>query len=305
VEPEQHADQEQQAKPNLDPDSLPESGFCAYLSHPDFTGHVETELAGHDAAFGRLYLKSGSAVRSWWAQNIWLEPRLYRIKSIKEASKILRGMQRNWALYPYAAFRRAELIKADLPPISAKPKAFPYKIPNAPMGSWTLLDETHLLASPNCSSPFPNGEILFEENKVDPPSRAYLKLWEALTLARVFPQAGMKCLDAGACPGGWTWVLRQLGAEVIAIDRAELDPRLMADPGVKYLSHSAFTLKPEEIGRVDWLLPGKTPRVDWPLAGIRPLPKLYLHPKNAGRAQLGGPRVLRLHTRQPRGPPLA
>ena len=60
-------------------------------------------------------------------------------------------------------------------------------------------------------------------------------------------------MDAGASPGGWTWALAGLGAEVLAIDRADLEPRIAALPKVKTMRHDAFTLRPEDIGRVDWL----------------------------------------------------
>jgi Predicted SAM-dependent methyltransferase len=121
------------------------------------------------------------------------------------------------------------------------------------MGAFTLLDENSMLASPVCSSPFPNGEFEFVEDREGPPSRAYRKLWEALLLAHEMPGPGQKCVDAGACPGGWTWALAGLGAEVLAIDRAELDPRIAAMQGVSCLRHDAFTLRPEDIGPVDWL----------------------------------------------------
>ena len=110
-----------------------------------------------------------------------------------------------------------------------------------------------MLASPVCSSPFPNGEFEFEEDNEGPPSRAYRKLWEALALAGALPAAGETCVDAGASPGGWTWALAGLGAEVLAIDRADLEPRIAALPTVATLRHDAFTLKPRDIGAVDWL----------------------------------------------------
>jgi 23S rRNA (cytidine2498-2'-O)-methyltransferase len=64
---------------------------------------------------------------------------------------------------------------------------------------------------------------------------------------------GERCLDAGASPGGWTWALARLGAEVIAVDRAPPDERVAALPGVRFIKHDAFTLKPEDIGPLDWL----------------------------------------------------
>lgn len=56
-----------------------------------------------------------------------------------------------------------------------------------PLGSWTLLDAGTMLAAPHCTSPFANGEVRFVEDRTGPPSRTYLKLWEALTLIARLP----------------------------------------------------------------------------------------------------------------------
>jgi 23S rRNA (cytidine2498-2'-O)-methyltransferase len=151
------------------------------------------------------------------------------------------------------------------------------------MGAWTLLDAHTLVAASRCASPFPGGTIEFAEDREGPPSRAYLKLWEALTRCRRWPGPGDRCLDAGASPGGWTWALARLGARVTAVDRAPLDPRIAAAventvtkdavmedavtehaapaagilaagrPKVEFLRHDAFTLKPEDLGPMDWV----------------------------------------------------
>ena len=134
-------------------------------------------------------------------------------------------------MYAPLHHRRAALIQERLPHVSAKPIVFPAAAPTAPLGSWTLLAPDRLLAAAQCSSPFPNGEVQFVEDKTGPPNRAYLKLWEALVRLRRWPQPGERCLDLGASPGGWTWVLAKLGANVIAIDKAPLDPRIARDAG--------------------------------------------------------------------------
>ena len=100
---------------------------------------------------------------------------------------------------------------------------------------------------------FPNGEVAFVEDRTGPPNRAYLKLWEALVRLRRWPMPGERCLDLGASPGGWTYVVAKLGAEVIAIDKAPLDPRVAAMAGVAWRGESAFALDPTSVGPVDWL----------------------------------------------------
>jgi len=194
-----------------------------------------------------------SAHPVFWARNIWLEPFLLEFASISEAARALKAVQRNWSAVFTQCARRTVLISESLPHIPQKPKKFPMSMPSAPMGSFTLLDQHTLLGSAKCTSPFPNGAFDFEENKRDPPSRAYRKLWEALEISGQMPKAGERCLDAGSSPGGWTWVLATLGASVTAIDRAPLDPRIAQTPNVTWIKHDAFTLTPEEIGPVDWL----------------------------------------------------
>jgi 23S rRNA (cytidine2498-2'-O)-methyltransferase len=121
------------------------------------------------------------------------------------------------------------------------------------MGSWTLLDSHTMIASARCSSPFPGGVLEFEEDKAGPPSRAYLKLWEALVRIGKWPGPGSRCLDAGASPGGWTWALARLGAEILAVDRVPPEERVLAMPGVSFIKHDALTLKPQDTGPLDWL----------------------------------------------------
>lgn len=188
-----------------------------------------------------------------WAQNIWLDAQTHKFASVSEAAKFLRGIQRNWWLHSTAHHRRASLIQDKLPFFRPKPIAFPAQLPAAPLGSWTLMDEGTLLYAARCASPFADGEVKFIENKVDPPSRAYLKLWEFFTLVGKRPLPGERVLDLGSSPGGWTWVLDQLGANTVSVDRAGLAPHLKLSNRVEFRTANAFTLEPSDIGRVDWL----------------------------------------------------
>jgi len=229
--------------------------FTAYLSGEGCEADLRRELGPDSlAVFERLLVAPGAPRPAAWAANVWLEPRVLRIASIGDAVKQLKAIQRNWALYPVAHHRRAALIEEQLPKVSAKPLTFGDPAPTAPLGSWTLLAPDLIVASPRCSSPFRNGEAAFIEDKAGPPNRAYLKLWEAFTLLGIAPKPGDTCLDLGASPGGWTWVLQKLGAKVIAVDKAPLEPAIAALPGVTIRQQSAFALEPAEVGRIDWLL---------------------------------------------------
>ena len=225
--------------------------MTAYLAAEGFLSELIEELGRAPAlVHGRLVVVEGPPRPAAWAQNVWLDPVRLEIASIGDAARRLRAIQRNWALYAHGHHRRAALIEEKLPKVSAKPLLFPDAAPTAPLGSWTLLDERTVLAAAHCSSPFPNGEARFIEDKEGPPSRAYLKLWEALTLLGARPGPGDLCADLGSAPGGWTWVLARLGARVLSVDKAPLDPRVAALPNVEHRRESAFGIAPVP---VDWL----------------------------------------------------
>jgi 23S rRNA (cytidine2498-2'-O)-methyltransferase len=229
----------------------------AYLAADGFEAQLRDELArrgvGVRAEHGRLSITDGPAVHAAWAANVWHDCLELPVASIGTAAKGLRDVQRNWAMYAPLHHRRAALIQERLPHVSAKPVVFPAAAPTAPLGSWTLLTPDRILAAGHCSAPFANGEVELVEDKVGPPSRAYLKLWEALVRLRRWPQPGERCLDLGASPGGWTWVLAKLGAHVVAIDKAPLDLKVAAMPGVEWRGESAFALEPGSVGAIDWL----------------------------------------------------
>ena len=229
----------------------------AYLAPEGFSDQLAREIDGVIETHGRLFMSDQPAKCSLWAQNVWMNPVLIPIQSISDGAGKLKDIQRNWWLYSFKLHRRASLIRDKLPHVSAKPLQFPSPLPKSPLGSWTLLDSDTLLASSRCSSLFPNGEVEFEEDRKGPPSRAYLKLWEALTLLQEFPRPGQFCIDTGGSPGGWAWAIQKLGARVLSVDRSELDLNIMKLPNLEFQKRDAFSLNPkefEENGRkVDWL----------------------------------------------------
>ena len=226
----------------------------AYLAAEGFEDSLAEELARRGVAIagwhGRLALSPDAPVHAAWALDIWTDPREIEAPTVKTAADALRALQRNWGAYAAGLHRRMALTRERLPPVKARPLAFPSPPPASHLGAWTLLAPDRLLASPTKSSPFVNGECLFIEDHIGPPSRAYLKLWEALTRFGRYPKSGETCFDLGASPGGWTYVLASLGASVTAVDKAPLDPGVAAMPGVSERLDSAFAMPPEP---VDWL----------------------------------------------------
>lgn len=85
----------------------------------------------------------------------------------------------------------------------------------------------------------------------DRPSRAARKLEEALAWLGTSPGAGELCVDLGAAPGGWTWLLLNRRARVIAVDPAQLDPQLRSQRRLRHVQANAFDWQPEE--PADWL----------------------------------------------------
>ncbi len=68
-----------------------------------------------------------------------------------------------------------------------------------------------------------------------PLNRAQWKIREALAAFEIELQPGSRALDLGSAPGGWVEVLAQAAGEVVAVDPADLDPRVAALPNVRHL----------------------------------------------------------------------
>lgn len=245
----------------------------AYLAFPEMTKELESEFVQRNLCkqeefnnrkwYGELlYLPDVSYKQMpFWCKAAMTDLFIMKFDSITDAVHGLCDIQRNWSPAFFTHFRRGMLIQDKMPYVNLKVRKFPCVIPQTPIGMYTLLDEHTILASASTTDFLPSGNIELEEDHENPPSRAYLKLQEALLRMPTFfpdelielPKSGIRCLDAGASPGGWTWVLRRLCASITAIDRAELAPRFMSDRYITFLKHDAFTLQPSELGNFDWI----------------------------------------------------
>jgi 23S rRNA (cytidine2498-2'-O)-methyltransferase len=82
------------------------------------------------------------------------------------------------------------------------------------------------------------------------PSSAYRKVEEAYAQLGEAPKKGERVVDLGAAPGGWSWTALKRGAQVTAVDKADLLPPVAG--AVTHLRKDAFAWEPE--APVDWLL---------------------------------------------------
>ena len=223
------------------------------IAHPDYLTDLCDELGDVIAVHGNLVF-SAKTMQPAFAQDIWHNPQIVTIDSINHAAQILRQNSLRWFANPVDSIRRMSLIAEKLKIYSTKQLAFPLteKIPT--VGAFSLLDKDTLIFSTERWKAMPNGEYHFIEDKINPPNRAYLKLWEALSILDESPKANEIALDLGASPGGWTYVMQSLGATVIAVDKAPLEPRIAALPRIKTIQESAFALNPNDFESIDWLI---------------------------------------------------
>jgi 23S rRNA (cytidine2498-2'-O)-methyltransferase len=201
---------------------------------------------------GDLYVFRGKFQPICWARVNWNAVQILSFSSIGNAGNQLKKIAPEWIFLSNGYHRRGSLIAEKFR--SRKPLTFPLeKNPYAKTGGFCLLSEDVLLCSVAVDRMHPTGNLDFVEDKAAP-SRAYLKLWEALTEIRELPAEGERCLELGASPGGWTYVLLKFGSEVLAYDRSPLDPAIQNHPQLKFHSGDAFQATPKSVGQVQWLL---------------------------------------------------
>ncbi len=88
------------------------------------------------------------------------------------------------------------------------------------------------------------------------PSRSTLKLAEAIVTfvgdrEAALLRAGMRAVDLGAAPGGWTWQLAYRGLRVTAVDNGPLKGGVRDDPLVTHLRADGLKYLPKR--PVDWM----------------------------------------------------
>jgi len=221
---------------------------------PEFKSELKDELA-----FLKMNLLKESGNALWveadgfepaWAQGVWRDVQTLEISSITDAQAKLQSIFPTWRYYGDQFHRRGELIAEKLNVIlETEQYHFTRGVVKKMPPVFTLVEPNLILYSHRTSRPSLNGAMSFKENK-SPPSRAYLKLWEALTLLGDWPNKTSQVVDLGSSPGSWSWALAKLGASVLSIDRSTLDPLLSTFSNVHFQTGDAFSLEPE---KKDWV----------------------------------------------------
>jgi 23S rRNA (cytidine2498-2'-O)-methyltransferase len=224
-----------------------------YVAKPDYIHELTHELSSVAYVAENLVFSTEQKQNICFALDVWTQPNIVRFNSISDAARILRQAGKFWLLNPISHIRRSHLIANELRKLPNLHHSFPITEAIPKIGCFSLLDNNTLVYSANRWKQPPLGDFHFIEDKINPPNRAYLKLWEALSLLDQYPQPGETAVDLGASPGGWSYVMQSLGARVIAIDKAPLEPRIANLPGIQYQQQSAFSFEPTSIP-VDWLL---------------------------------------------------
>lgn len=124
------------------------------------------------------------------------------------------------------------------------------------------------------------------------PSRAYLKVEEAIRWFQLPVRDGDVALELGSAPGGVVYALLARGLKVVGVDPGEMAPVVAKNSRFKHLAMSAFDIRESDLPK----------RIDWVLLDMNTEPELGLraidHVARFGRAPTYGA-ILTLKLNQP------
>ncbi len=88
----------------------------------------------------------------------------------------------------------------------------------------------------------------------DAASRAWLKFEEGLRWSGFPIEPGSRCVDIGASPGGGSQVLLARGAEVLGVDPALMDSRVLVNPKFRHLQGRISQLRKNLFRKSRWFI---------------------------------------------------
>ena len=190
-----------------------------------------------------------------WSRDVLRNCQVIPFSGKSEALKILKNKPNLGCFLPSPhSIKLTASIRKELREL--KLKRIKFEVPgkfNFKYFVWTVNSDGHLIICDQPESQYPLGWHEFEENKVAPPNRAYLKLWESLTLGHIKLSPDDVVADLGACPGGWTWVLSDIVKHVHSVDKAPLNDDILNRKNVTYYSEDAFAVSPSKFKNCTWM----------------------------------------------------
>ncbi|WP_297901084.1 23S rRNA (cytidine(2498)-2'-O)-methyltransferase RlmM [Metallibacterium sp.] len=225
----------------------------------------------HDAAT----LDALEAATPWpqliFARTAWsLHARLQALPASDRVTPLLRATQAQGRYYAQVLIEHADsdggrelatLARALAAPLRGALQRAGLLHARAPRDLHVLLNagDAALLCSAahGAASPWPGGipRLRFPSAA---PSRSTLKLEEALLVLldererERWLRPGMRAVDLGAAPGGWTYQLVRRSIHVSAVDNGPMQPALLESGLVEHLRSDGFRWRPGK--PVDWLV---------------------------------------------------
>ena len=87
------------------------------------------------------------------------------------------------------------------------------------------------------------------------PSRAWLKIEEALLWSRTEIKAGDRVVEVGSAPGGASFALLSRGVELYGVDPGQMDERVLRHPKFRHLAVPVASLRRENLpATIQWVL---------------------------------------------------
>ncbi|AGH96277.1 methyltransferase [Pseudobdellovibrio exovorus JSS] len=233
--------------------------FSVLIPFIRFEKELENELllSGHTIVFknNKYFIVAPLDKKPIWAQELLSDCQCIEFSNKAHAVKVLKSFDTLGVYFPTDANTKlADSIRKDLRELSLKRIEFKVPSPfNFKYFAWGLLDSSHLIVCQSPSSQFPLGWHEFKEDKAIPPNRAYLKLWEVLSLGYIHLDKSDIAIDLGSSPGGWSWVLSQFVSKVYSVDKAPLSEKIQQQKNILYTSGDAFQIKPTDFADCSWL----------------------------------------------------
>ena len=245
------------------------AGLSGFARASVDSGVASFEL--HDAAT----LDALEAATPWpqliFARTAWsLHARLQALPASDRVTPLLRATQAQGRYYAQVLIEHADsdggrelaaLARALAAPLRGALQRAGLLHARAPRDLHVLLNagDAALLCSAahGAASPWPGGipRLRFPSAA---PSRSTLKLEEALLVLldererERWLRPGMRAVDLGAAPGGWTYQLVRRSIHVSAVDNGPMQPALLESGLVEHLRSDGFRYRPSK--PVDWLV---------------------------------------------------